>query len=905
MNSIETSLVDLYYKRRVEMIQKFYQVKGALPADAPSYIKRDADNMLYNALIEHKYCYVLNYRQIGKSSLKNSCAKRLEDIGYRTVHIDLSDIGSRDIEIEQWYFSFIFTIVKQLNLSEITLVNYWLNRDLTIVNRIKWIMDELILKECPDEITIFIDEIDYILSINKFNTDDFFALIRSFYNKRGEDKRYNRLTFVLLGVASPNDLMQDSSRTPFNIAENIKMSQLKLEQSYRLIDGLHNQTVDKKEILKRVFQCTSGTSYLTQKILEDIAKYPIASLNDIDSIVDRLFIQEGFNEINLSNVQERIIKNKTHNVKMLYTIKRIQNGEKIEDDSRRHTYIYLKLSGLIKEEDGLLVYSNQIYQKIFNDSWLDKMLDKLDRPIAKFYQKWVENRKSKRYLLKKETLQEVTKWAHNRSDLLAEEYNYLSISQQEESKNFRIKLEKEAKELREKFLEEQEKYNSRLIEDKKRLLEEQKKHNRLLEEEKKINDKLLEEQKRHNKLLEEEKKNNDKLLEEKKKLLEEQKKFNRRIIRLRQIFAIILSFAVTGIIYAVIYSVDKKTENTEIKLENTKIKLENAKIKLENELKTKKLEKEKMTKEIKEKQQDLEEKKKMNDFYRKVLKGDTIEYYQWKINTYKELDDNQTNYKIAEAYTKIGDIYRKKNSSTEAKKNYLKAINIYKESKKYQKELAYIYYKMDNIAEALKIYEKNPRKYRIQRAKIYYKMTDIFISKEKKEQAEEFYKKGFEIYKDLLQTNTYNQIYILADSLVKKAKISYLKKNIKEAKELYYKALDIYKKLDSKFYKDEIENIEDKVKDSKVEIKHGEGWVYIGIFSKGKWIKRHWWLEKSNTIALKNGMAIAVSGVKLRKRPLPSSKEIGGISQGSIVTIKDIKKYQKKEGTHIWAYIKY
>ncbi len=525
------------------MSKQFYQVGGSLPANSKSYIKREADDKLYSYLKEGKYCYVLNARQTGKSSLRVRTSKRLEESGYSCVNIDLTSIGSdkNDITTDTWYFSFLSYIVEKLGLDENEFVEWWDNNDkLTVVNRFAKTFDKFVLEISDRNIVIFIDEVDYILGIKKdFSTDDFFAVIRTFYNLRSEDERYNRVTFALFGVATPEDLMQDSTRTPFNIAHSIKITPFKLEESFSLIEGLENQSVDRHKILEKIFEWTGGTPYLTQKILEDIAKYPITNLRDIDNIINRLFIKEGFNEINLSYVQERIIKNTTHNVKMLYTIKRIQNGEKIKDNSKSHTHIYLKLSGLIKEEDGLLVYSNQIYQKIFNASWLDKMIDKLDRPIAKFYHKWIENGKSKRYLLKKETLQEITKWAQNRSDLLAEEYNYLSISQQEESRKFRMKLEKEAKELRKKILEEQEKYNRRLIEEKKRLLEEQKKHNRLLEEEKKINYKLL----------------------------EEQKKFNRKILRLRQVFAVIIS----TIIGSGIYIINKNTENAKIELENSKL----------------------------------------------------------------------------------------------------------------------------------------------------------------------------------------------------------------------------------------------------------------------------------------------------------------------------------------------
>ena len=101
-----------------------YQVGGSLPLEAPSYVKRQADDDLYNALIKGEFCYVLNSRQMGKSSLRVQTMNRLQKSGIRCAVIDITAIGTQQVTIEQWYASVLGSLVSSLHL-KVNLRTWW------------------------------------------------------------------------------------------------------------------------------------------------------------------------------------------------------------------------------------------------------------------------------------------------------------------------------------------------------------------------------------------------------------------------------------------------------------------------------------------------------------------------------------------------------------------------------------------------------------------------------------------------------------------------------------------------------------------------------------------------------------------------------------------------------------
>jgi len=241
---------------------------GTVQAEGGTYLTRQADKELLELCRRGEYAYVLTARQMGKSSLMVATATRLQEEGIRSAIVDLQPLGAASTTAEQWYRGVLERLARRLRV-RLDLVAWWKEHGhLSEVQRFVQFLEDVVLPQSEGRIVVFFDEIDSTISLDF--TDDFFIALRYCFTARADNPEFEKLSFVLLGVATPDELIADRNRTPFNIGSLVELADFTEEEAAPFAAGLGVPQAEARQVLRWILGWTGGHPYLTQRVCQDV-----------------------------------------------------------------------------------------------------------------------------------------------------------------------------------------------------------------------------------------------------------------------------------------------------------------------------------------------------------------------------------------------------------------------------------------------------------------------------------------------------------------------------------------------------------------------------------------------------------------------------------------------------------
>lgn len=358
---------------------EFFSVGMPLHAVRAGYVRRSADNQLYDAVMSGRYAHVLAPDRSGKSSLIAAVAARLESNGYKVAILDLAQIGDRDggTDSGRWYYSVAYRLLRQLRI-RYDLQSWWQDKSiLSNRQRLFEFYSEVILQHVAERVVVFVDEIQCIENVP--NASQMLTSIRAAHNARATDPDFSRLCFVLLGECDPVSLMQEAELSPFNVTQQIKLDDFSRNDLELFATELNLNHDDAKIALDRIFFWTNGQPYLCQKLARAVAREP--AVDDIEELVDRVATLQLagraalHSEPHMSHIHRGIVNDKKRREALLNLYGKIRKGIEVPADLGSSLQRRLMAIGLLViDEESNVKVRNRLYELVFTARWANENL---------------------------------------------------------------------------------------------------------------------------------------------------------------------------------------------------------------------------------------------------------------------------------------------------------------------------------------------------------------------------------------------------------------------------------------------------------------------------------------------------------------------------------------------------
>jgi WD40 repeat protein len=367
------------YAPDIDSTGEFFSVGGPLHAVRPGYVRRPADDLLYQTLVAGRYAHVIAPDRSGKSSLIAATSVRLQNNGVRVAVLDLDQIAERDggADAGRWYYSIVYRLLRQLRL-KVDLQAWWQDKAiLSYRQRLVEFYIEIILQNIEEPVVVFVDQLQCVASLSF--SEHLLASIRAAHNARTTDPEFSRLTFALIGECDPETLAENAELSPFSVSREVMLGDFSRSDLNLFATELNLSPRNARLALDRIFYWTSGQPYLTQKLARSIAREQIDG--DIEGHVDRIALQQLagraalHSEPHMGHLHRQITGDSKHRDGMLNVYGRLRKGiEVLYDPESRYQSLLLASGLVVRDARDSLKVKNRIYECVFTTRWANENL---------------------------------------------------------------------------------------------------------------------------------------------------------------------------------------------------------------------------------------------------------------------------------------------------------------------------------------------------------------------------------------------------------------------------------------------------------------------------------------------------------------------------------------------------
>ena len=333
------------------------------------YVDRIADKQLREIIHDMgRPGYILVARQMGKTNLLINAKRKLETPEDIFAYIDLSNRFDTDREC---FRSIVDTILEtNPDLLESTAEAIFSARDSNNAAAHREHSREIrkILKAIPGKLIINLDEIDSLTSADY--SDKIFAHVRSIYFERINFKEYERLSYIISGVAEPSEIIKDKSISPFNIGQKILLGDFSyIEFENFIIKAGLNWP---ESIRKRIFFWCNGNPRLSWEVcstLEDISVSGTQiTASHVDQTVKDLYLTK-FDRPPVDHIRALVESDKELREAVIAII--YKKSDVLSDRVKSRLY----LAGILGSdyEFGNVTIKNRVIEESLAESWLSDL----------------------------------------------------------------------------------------------------------------------------------------------------------------------------------------------------------------------------------------------------------------------------------------------------------------------------------------------------------------------------------------------------------------------------------------------------------------------------------------------------------------------------------------------------